>query len=624
MQRDFHINPILINHQSQPGKHSWVKIFIYEPADLETLQSRGTMYAVLSLSAKTDLDYVAVMQTILELLQTQYFQQQSGGILQTLEATLDEIHKKLILMGQKDKKLAESFKFNLLTAVSWGTVLYFGQLGTSRAALYREGKLFDIDEGEQKTTNLYLSSGVLKTGDKIILGTSQLFKLFNKTQLKQILAKPDDQVASALEVHLTEGPSRSEQSGIVLSVDIKQVPSVKDESIAILDPASLPDSSSTSSMFAWLRYLNPINAFIFIATILRYKLFGRIPLLPILIAAIALLVLGYSLIFSNLLPAPAPDLNQEIITSATENLDQAEEVIDINPDRAHDLLTQAQSTIDQGLQTHPDHQQLAELQARHQQLLQQILITTELDATTIAQLDILPTQPSLVVSDQQIYVIDGQNQSLIAISPTGNVQTFAQSNQITPQAQLTFTEGGLMLVNQSGAMPISSTGQLGQVVALPHSSPVISTTHFDVNGYALAQNGQIYRIPRNANGIGQISTYFNQPISSEGLIDIAVDGYVYVLRQEGSVEQYLNGSPQTFLLERSSLTNGGRAIFANVGSQRIYILKSDALAAWTKDGQYVGQYTLPNTSEWQMATIDEASKALYVLANKQLFKATLP
>src|SRR5690554_4219307 len=108
MQRDFHINPILINHQSQPGKNSWVKIFIYEPADVETLQSRGTMYAVLSLSAKTNLDYAAVMQVILELLQTKYFQQQSGGILQTLESTLDEIHKKLILMGQKDKQLAES------------------------------------------------------------------------------------------------------------------------------------------------------------------------------------------------------------------------------------------------------------------------------------------------------------------------------------------------------------------------------------------------------------------------------------------------------------------------------------------------------------------------------------
>src|SRR5690606_31379549 len=134
------------------------------------------------------------------------------------EKTLDGIHKKLILMGQEDKRLAEDFNFNLLTAVSWGTVLYFGQLGSSRAALLRNDKLFDIDEGEQKSTNQYLSSGVLQANDKVILGTNQFFKRFNRTNLKKALSLPQDKIVAALEEGLDPGLDRQSQSAIVLAV----------------------------------------------------------------------------------------------------------------------------------------------------------------------------------------------------------------------------------------------------------------------------------------------------------------------------------------------------------------------------------------------------------------------
>lgn len=621
MQREFQINPLLINHQPQPGKNSWVKTFIYEPAETEVLQSRGTMYAVLSVSAKSNFDFAGIMQMILEQLQNQYFQQPSGGILQTLEAALDGIHRKIILMGQKDKKFAEEFNFNLLTAVSWGTVLYFGQLGPSRAALYRDGKLFDIDEGEQKSTNLYMSSGVLRTNDKIILGTSQLFKLFNKTALKQILSKPDDQIVSAIEAKLDSGTSRQVQSGIVLSVDIKQVPSVEEEAIAIKDPSTMPIGQGKQG---WLSRLNPLSIFRAIAKPFTWRLFGVVPVLPVLIILIAGGVLVYSLIGGQILESQ-PDLNQAIVTSATDSLDQAEQVVEINPDRAYDLLQDAQEYIQQGLQTHPDHAQLASLQDRHDQILQRILVSSSLAPVSLANVNISPTQPKMSVSGENLYAIDGQHQSIISVDTnSGSVDTVLTQEAISPQSLLSATNAGLMFTASDGIIPVIDFASVGDKATFPNPSPVIASAQFDVNGYVLTQDGRVYRIPRTETEIGQLSSYFNQPISNTGLTDMAVDGFVYILRQDGAVEQYFNGAKQSLVLERSNLAEGAKAIFAPLEGDNLYIFGNNALLAWTKTGEYIGQYQLDGIGEWQMAGVNEVGDTLYVLAEGKLYRATLP
>src|SRR5690606_28432929 len=94
------------------------------------------------------------------------------------------------------------------------------------------------------TTNLYMSSGVLQSQDKIILGTSELFKRFNRTSLKKALSQPVDKITKALEDELDPGPARLEQSAIVLTVDIKQVPSIEQEGFMIKDPSTPSTNSS--------------------------------------------------------------------------------------------------------------------------------------------------------------------------------------------------------------------------------------------------------------------------------------------------------------------------------------------------------------------------------------------
>ena len=628
MERDFSITPLLVNHQAHPGKNSWVKIFIYEPAEVEVLQARGTMYAVLSLSAKTSVDFTSIMQTILEELHTQYFQQTTGSILQTLEKALDNIHKKLILMGQEDKRLADGFSFNLLTAVSWGTVLYFGQLGTSRAALLRDSKLFDIDEGEQKTTNLYLSSGVLQSQDRIILGTSQLFSRFNRTSLKKALSLSQDKIVAALEDELDPGPARQNQSAIVLVVDIKQVPSPQEEGLHIADPAN-PDTGLAPTTANQPRRRSqgwktvPASIVGAMKWLISWKIGGFIPALPILLVAGAVVALFLSL-NSDQEWQPQFGPNQALIANATSTITQAQEVADVNPDRALDLLNQAEESIQEGLADYPQNQELLALQSQHNQLKQQVLIVTELKPEEIASVNATLTQSKLIFDDGNVYFIDGQKQELVSVSLSGQSDVVASDFRLAQGAFLTLTDAGIMVVSRGQALPLNASGSIGQPEQLPDTTQPISMTGFAQNGYILEATGQIYRLPHQTDSIGTISSYFQRPVGGSTLVDVAVDGNVYLLRQDGTIDVYLNGEKQSFTPERASLANQGRALFATPESDKLYVLQDAAVITWNKQGKYLGQYQFESQAKWQMATIDAENNTLYVITDNTLYRADLP
>ena len=626
MQRDFSISPLLVNHQALPAKNSWVKIFIYEPAEPEVLQSRGTMYAVLSLSAKSSIDFTATMQMILEELHTNYFQQTSGSILQALESTLDGIHKKLILLGQEDKRLGEHFSFDLLTAVSWGTVLYFGQLGNSRAALYRDGKLLDIDEGEQKTVSLYLSSGVLRAGDRVVLGTNQLFKRFTKTSMKKALTLNEDKIVGALEGELDPGPGRVNESAIVLAVDIKQVPSRKGEGLRILDPSN--ESTLVSQVNSKARSLrrgglgsiwSGLKGLISRAA--SWRLAGRLPVLPIVVLALALVVLAIS-VSGGVSWQAQIGVNQELIAQAKEKVDQADDVAAINPDRAEDLLEEAATYIGQGLASYPSNEQLLALQSRHDELLDQILQVNKLSTDEVTTMNIVPSHPKLVLGGDRVTVIDVQKNELLGVANDGETSIVSSNQLLSRGSLLAWTGQGLAVTSKNRVYLVNESGALGEGVVLPDQVQAVSMAGFIGNGYVLDAAGQVYRVPLGVGASGDFSRYFIRAIGGEELSDLAIDGSVYLLRESGDVEVYLNGEKQALTLERSRLAEGGRALFLT--SEKFYILQQDSILSWSKDGRYLGQFKVSTAGEWQAAGIDESGTQLYVLVDGKLLRATLP
>lgn len=623
MDRELTITPILLNHQPHPGPKSWVKLLEYQPTDAAMLATRGQMYAVLSLSSAADIDFTPLMGMIIETLHQKYFNQPEGGILQALEVALDAIHKQLLLAGQQDKRLSGGFSFDILVAVNWGTVLYLGQLGSSRACLVREEKLHDIDEGEQKSASSFLSSGVVKAEDRFLLATSQLLAKFSRKQLLHQLSLQPDTLAASLEQQLDHQPT-SLESGIILVVDIKQVPSIEEESLRIIDS----DTGVSARLSGSVKNVSKMRVFAFekaksgLSKLWHWHLFGKVPALPIVIIVICLAGLAGSIAWSHS-PGSKPKTVDvtPTVKQLQDQLTQAQQISTINPDRASDLLGQMQPTLDNTLKISSDPR-LKTIQSQRQQLQDQLLNIQTLTPHPLATTSNQPAQAKLVMYNNSPYFISTNGQ-LVRLKGESVQLVASNPNLFTKTTKLVATTEGLVAVSNTTITPVSDSGQAKTSQKL-NNEATLSATGYQQNAYRLSTSGQLYRYANQGDATGTPSSYFPTAISQDGLIDVAIDGSVYVLRQDGSVTKYLNGQAQTFSLERSDLAAKARAIFTSEQTQNLYTLADHSLLVWDKNGQYVGQYRLNGSATWQAATVDATGKRLYILTEGKLVDAELP
>jgi hypothetical protein len=624
MDRDFTITPILINHHPLPQKTSWVKIFIYEPTEPHVIATRGKMYALLAVSSKSPVDFTPIMQLILEELQTHYFQVTDGGILATLELALDGIHKKLLLMGQQDQRLGAGFNFNLLTAVSWGTVLYLGRLGAFRAALLRNGKIQPIDDADTSTSNLYLASGMLQARDRVLLSTENLYNQFDVNDLQIALDQPVDSLQKHLESQLQNESIRHLQSAIVLDVDIKEVPSPIDEAIHIGDPSG--SLAHQARRLTWpQRILGLVQKRPRSQSKPNRSRGLPVPSVPVLVAIVAAIGLAASIGWTTFRKTPeiTATINaQPLINQIKSELQQAKDVAEVNPDRANELLQTTRHDVQTALKAQPNNPDIADLAAQVNDLDASLRNNTTLNkAIPIASFASAARNAKLVYFQQQISFIDQTNQ-LISVTSSGKTKVTNLGATYGTSPQLVATDTALTIIGNNQISTLNAQGQPSPPAAYTGIAVTSFATAFQQNLYVMdASVGQIYRLAGAKSSFADPIPYLQSPTDTKGLVDMSVDGGVYLLRQSGATEKYFAGIKQPLTLERTALIGTARAITTTMDSDNLYVLSATAILEWSKVGKYIRQYTLPDNAPIQAFAVDEPNKTLYILSNKQLLKA---
>jgi hypothetical protein len=619
MNKELTISPFLINHQPHPNPKSWVKLLTYEPTNPEVLATRGKMYAILSLASQIEIDFTPHMQLIIETLQQRYFGVTQGGILQTLEITLDAIQKQLILAGQQDKRLSAGFSFDILVTVNWGTVLYIGKLGSSGARLMRQGKLYELED-PSKTNNLYVSSGVVQAGDRFFLATGQLLSKFNQKQLLNTLSLPSDTLLPCIEQSVDHQPG-SLESGFLLTIDIKQVPSLQQEGLHIKDAdllsvSGLRTAAQNSSVSAGKLWSGINQKF---QSLRQWHIAGKIPGLPLAIIVVCILGLTISIGFKYWKPAnhqTTVDVS-DTVAQLQDQFTQASQLAAINPDRAQDLLDQLLPALAQAQSISSDNR-LDNLAAQAQQLQNTLLNIQTLNPHPIG--DATAISDKLTLSGNQLYFVNQQHQ-LIQLAQN-QLKAIANNTQLfTDSSYLTATTNGLVVMQSQQATLLSYSGQ--EVGSVSTSlGQIISGSSYQQNAYALNQAGQLLRLATQANVVNDPTNYFTA--AQPQVRDVAIDGDVYALLDNGTVQKYTSGEVKPFALERPNLAQGGRAIFTTVEDDNLYILGDHQFLVWSKDGQYVGQYQLSQNAKWQAAAVDVINKTLYILSEGKLIEAQLP
>jgi DNA-binding beta-propeller fold protein YncE len=196
---------------------------------------------------------------------------------------------------------------------------------------------------------------------------------------------------------------------------------------------------------------------------------------------------------------------------------------------------------------------------------------------------------------------------------------------------LILESGGLLEYNPSwglAALPIASKDTWGL--------PVAVNSYFG-NLYVLdTQANQVLRyVPTTEDYSNAAEPYFSPDAAVDltGAVDMAIDGYIYVLYADGTIRKFEGGVPVEFqVTEIDKPLNRASAIYAAPDDIAQYIYVADAgnarVVQLNKDGRFMRQFKPRDEDKVDLSTlrsifVDELTGKLYLLNDHTLYVANI-
>lgn len=350
---------------------------------------------------------------------------------------------------------------------------------------------------------------------------------------------------------------------------------------------------------------------------------------------------------------------EALIQQATE---RRAEALAASADRAaaRTLLREAEARVEKALRLRPDDTTARSLQAEIQTRLDELSAVVRLAGITpLATLPEAGSRPQRVlVHANEVYVLDRGAQRVYRYRLTGAGDALAAGEEIVvSQGQ---ELGGIVVgqlvdmvwvraggVRQSeGLLVLESGGSLLEVeptqgvTVLPVAEsqtwqrPLL-TGSFQGNFYLLdPQLNQILKYVPTAQGYDAPPEEWLKPETEAdlgGAVDMAIDGFIYVLLADGTVLKFNAGLREPF--EQQGLDEPLRspmALFAAPESKSLYVADTGnrRIVQFSKEGVFQRQLHPPPGSEafdqlWSM-WVDESGGKVYFLNGTELYVSNVP
>ena len=164
-------------------------------------------------------------------------------------------------------------------------------------------------------------------------------------------------------------------------------------------------------------------------------------------------------------------------------------------------------------------------------------------------------------------------------------------------------------------------------ISLPEEvNTVDSMASFRENIYLLSSsNDQIYKYSRGRNSFTGQESWMQEENDLSSAVDLAIDGNIYTLNDDGEVNKYLRGENQDFQLGSitPSIENATRLkISPAMGEGYIYILEpgKNRLAVFNKEGEFLMQYRQDGFTDLRDFAVDEENNTIYILNGTRIYK----
>jgi hypothetical protein len=160
---------------------------------------------------------------------------------------------------------------------------------------------------------------------------------------------------------------------------------------------------------------------------------------------------------------------------------------------------------------------------------------------------------------------------------------------------------------------------------------VISFKIFNDNLYSLVRDkNQVYRSNKSGATYGVKAPWFKEEADLSRARDMAIDGSIYILDQDGAIQKFYVGKAEDYKVElfTPTMESADKIIISNkrlyvfeAASKRLVVLINDKDSK--NNGGLIAQYLVDSLETVSDIAIDEAGKFAYFLSGEKLYKVEL-
>lgn len=596
-----------------PTKSAWAQVHQFASSDETKITSRGQLYAVFSLDL-TLLPSVDIGHEVITRLNEEYYG--SGD---------EDHHQPFSLLRQAVETVASEFsetvKLEIATCVVWRKYVYFCIWGQAGVQAYRDQKLVNILSGQEQ--KLAIASGRLNPQDLFFLTTSAFDKLINPQTLVQMLSQYNGISELADNIiplaHRASLPTLA--AAILAPVTYTSEPETVGEEVAREEIASqqLPAAPvvaknvSKGSLLKDLLVKIALKLPDQVTTTTRFTPNGRKTAVSVglLLLALFALSIGFGI---------KQKQEQEHRLSYSTQLTQAQNAYgealakkDVDPEQSRELFLQAKQVADDLVNRGIKDKELSDLVVKIQNDTPNILGEVRQEATVFLDLSLVRTGVSaseLALHQETLAILDKGGQRIISTSSSAK-ETLALSGpeKLKNPKSIAIYAGRYFSLGDSGIIELDKKGAVIREIK-PDEEWVDpakigaygSNIYLLDKGNPSASSGQVWRYSGIEGGFSAKQRLLGSGVTPDfsQVVDMAIDGSIWILKQDGTILTFTNGVPR--LITPSGLEkplSGPLAIYTDEELSNFYLLDKNNLriVELSKRGVYQKQYLAPQIAE---------------------------
>lgn len=325
--------------------------------------------------------------------------------------------------------------------------------------------------------------------------------------------------------------------------------------------------------------------------------------------------------------------NEQAFAEISQDILKAEAALTYdNTSGAKTLLNEAQATLD-GIETKNKDEQakIAELQENITTQLQRTRnIVTITDPSIVANItDTAPeAKPSqLGFLGDFLYTYDVASKTIFEINHTDNtVVTFPQPEITHSWLTLDIDGTDVVMLASDNSLDIFDTTDdslASQSFDVADGANIVDAFVYDRRLYMLdIGNSQIYRANGGISGYATPTDWKTDDTDFSNGVSLAIDGFIYVLRDDGTMSKMLQGNRQDWsLAELEPALTSAAEVWTSAAAGRLFVLdpSQQRIVTFDKDGNFLAQYTSPSFTALSDLAVDVETNTLYVLNGTTIY-----